>query len=255
MNLIGYRDRRWYDKRLSIIKRDNYTCAHCHNSFPISELQVHHQTYIKGKHPWDYEDYHLITLCKGCHAGRHNHNRSQGWTYEGMYDLEEPIGTCDSCGTTIRYEHYISHPIYGFMTVGSQCAEKLTEFYGLSEKEREAKRISDKLKRYMDSPRWKIIKKGKGLLYKWDDYRIFIWDNKGKYNIQIGFPLWHKKEKYKTRKVLSIKTKNFPTLEDAKRKAFEILIEDYNIGLMNKHLEKKYPDFTPYPPFWESNYD
>ena len=66
MNLIGYRDRRWYDKRLSIIKRDNYTCTHCHKTFPISELQVHHQTYIKGKHPWEYEDVHLITLCRGC---------------------------------------------------------------------------------------------------------------------------------------------------------------------------------------------
>jgi len=34
-------------------------------------LQIHHKRYIEGKHPWEYENDDLITLCKACHNSGH----------------------------------------------------------------------------------------------------------------------------------------------------------------------------------------
>lgn len=136
----SYRDRKWYDKRRQIIERDNHTCCRCKRCLPDDQLQVHHH-YFEGRKPWEYEDFELITLCKHCHAEEYGHVKpTYGCRYEGMEDLEDLVGECDNCHQAIRYAHLISHPDWGFMTVGAQCAEKLTSEYGLSEREEEAKK-------------------------------------------------------------------------------------------------------------------
>ena len=59
------RDPRWQKKRLEILSRDNFTCQLCNSK--ETELHVHHEFYIKGANPWEYEDSWLITYCKYCH--------------------------------------------------------------------------------------------------------------------------------------------------------------------------------------------
>ena len=36
----------------------------------------------------------------------------RGWTCVGTHDLEEPSGTCQMSGTSIRYVHIMTHPQY-----------------------------------------------------------------------------------------------------------------------------------------------
>ncbi|SER07758.1 HNH endonuclease [Pedobacter rhizosphaerae] len=68
-------DRRWKDKRLSILERDNKRCVICDFN---ENLQVHHRQYHyiemskKFKVPWDYPDKLLITLCNSCHQRGHS---------------------------------------------------------------------------------------------------------------------------------------------------------------------------------------
>jgi hypothetical protein len=59
------RDPRWQKLRLEILNRDNFTCQECLDK--ATTLHVHHKTYTKGKDPWEYENYNLITLCEVCH--------------------------------------------------------------------------------------------------------------------------------------------------------------------------------------------
>jgi hypothetical protein len=70
-----------------------------------------------------------ITLCKGCHANEHGlvEPRS-GWILVSMDDIGDLSGVCErkGCGSEIRYAHYIYHPKWGYMTVGSTCVEILT---------------------------------------------------------------------------------------------------------------------------------
>lgn len=49
------------------------------------------------------------------------------WILKSSIDLEELSGTCDYCGTSIRYEHTIHQPGYDERAVGVICLGKLTE--------------------------------------------------------------------------------------------------------------------------------
>lgn len=56
----------WQKKRLEILNRDNFTCVLCSDT--ETELHIHHNEYISGKKPWEYENDNFQTLCKHCHA-------------------------------------------------------------------------------------------------------------------------------------------------------------------------------------------
>lgn len=59
------RDPRWQKRRLEIMNRDHFSCQNCCDT--KQTLNVHHQSYERGKDPWDYPDCYLITLCDDCH--------------------------------------------------------------------------------------------------------------------------------------------------------------------------------------------
>jgi 5-methylcytosine-specific restriction endonuclease McrA len=61
----------WKNKRLIILKRDNFSCVCCGS---LNDLQVHHKKYIKGRMAWDYPNSILITVCGECHLFIHNTN-------------------------------------------------------------------------------------------------------------------------------------------------------------------------------------
>lgn len=60
------RDPRWQKKRLEVFSRDNFTCVCCGDK--ETELQVHHLSYVYGRHPWEYKLKNLQTFCKHCHG-------------------------------------------------------------------------------------------------------------------------------------------------------------------------------------------
>lgn len=56
----------WQKKRLEILNRDEWTCLLCYDK--KTELHIHHQEYIKGKEPWEYENSNFKSYCKHCHC-------------------------------------------------------------------------------------------------------------------------------------------------------------------------------------------
>ena len=77
------KDQRWREKRMRIIKRDNYTCQICKKRCVDYDLHVHHETYegMTDNQPWTVPDDALITLCKSCHNKIHflAHNLRHGF--------------------------------------------------------------------------------------------------------------------------------------------------------------------------------
>jgi len=65
-----YKDRRWQQKRLEIMQRDNWQCQRCYKSEGVS-LNVHHSYYDKSRAPWEYPDDALHTWCEKCHEGHY----------------------------------------------------------------------------------------------------------------------------------------------------------------------------------------
>lgn len=59
------KDPRWQRKRLEIMHRDEFRCRVCGDE--AKTLHIHHVRYIKGREPWEYKDFYLVTLCEDCH--------------------------------------------------------------------------------------------------------------------------------------------------------------------------------------------
>jgi hypothetical protein len=59
----------WKYKRFRILVRDKFECQDCHEK--SNQLHVHHLYYIKDTMPWEIDEKALISLCKNCHAKRH----------------------------------------------------------------------------------------------------------------------------------------------------------------------------------------
>lgn len=60
------RDPRWQRKRLEIFQRDDWRCRKCGTD--SKNLQIHHTKYERGKNPWEYPGFVLLTLCEDCHS-------------------------------------------------------------------------------------------------------------------------------------------------------------------------------------------
>ena len=58
----------WKEKRLKILKRDNFKCLVCKST---KEFNVHHRIYIGNRPPWKYHNSCLATLCRKCHESIH----------------------------------------------------------------------------------------------------------------------------------------------------------------------------------------
>jgi 5-methylcytosine-specific restriction endonuclease McrA len=65
---IHLQNPKWKEKRLKILRRDNFICQKCGSD---NELNVHHIHYIQGNLPWQVPDRFLITLCRICHIKEH----------------------------------------------------------------------------------------------------------------------------------------------------------------------------------------
>lgn len=70
----------WKNKRMIILTRDGFKCTKCEKSDCI--LHVHHKIYIAGRNPWEYNNKHLITLCKECHDEIHRTKKIKRYVKE-----------------------------------------------------------------------------------------------------------------------------------------------------------------------------
>jgi hypothetical protein len=125
-----YRKKEWKELRLAAIEHVGELCEACgKTSKSGATLQLHHKKYISGRLPWEYSFSELSVLCKGCHAEIHGKIfATSNWAVQGdPNDLGELSGNCDFCGTELRFEHFISHELWGDMTVGTNCADFLCE--------------------------------------------------------------------------------------------------------------------------------
>ncbi len=166
------RDPRWKAARAEILELDGNACSKCGASGKV--LHVHHSRYIAGLMPWEYPPGLLETLCAGCHAAEHGKIPPRtGWTLLDVEDLGEPSSNCELCDTEIRYVFLIQHPQWGFLNVGTVCCDDLTGTAEACETERRMKRR----RRFIESPRWKRVRRGTAI--KLNGIRVYVlpWGN------------------------------------------------------------------------------
>lgn len=147
-----YANELWKEFRKKVIEIDEGKCIDCGRGIADGVvLQVHHKRYVKNRKPWEYSFDDCETLCRGCHAREHGEIRpNHGWNYNGEDDLGDLIGTCELCGTSIRYVHYVAHRHWEPMEVGTDCCDNLIG----TEEASEARKKFSRLKRFLLPSRW-----------------------------------------------------------------------------------------------------
>lgn len=152
-----YGTNNWKEYRNIVIELDGNRCSVCGRSGTEVVLQVHHKKYICGLKPWEYATKDCITLCRGCHAAEHGHIRPKiNWEYQGDEDLGDLIGTCENCGSSLRYVFFIFNEKWGTMEVGTQCCDALTDTNLASNHVESQRRYDERKERFIKSKRWKI---------------------------------------------------------------------------------------------------
>ncbi len=181
MNKI-YRNKQWLEFREEIIELDGGTCTRCKRTLNEGAiLQVHHKKYVKGKALWDYPPESCETLCKGCHAAEHGLIRpNTGWDCIGDDDLGDLIGTCEKCGTSIRYVFFVQHPSWELMSVGTICCDDLTGTTIASER----RKYEERLNRFLKNEKW--TNEGNTYLIKLKKFDIKIYEVDGRYKVSIN---------------------------------------------------------------------
>jgi len=153
-----YLSNNWKEFREYIIDIDGNKCTMCGKSRKETVLQVHHKRYIKGLKPWEYGAKDCVTLCRGCHASEHGLIKPKfGWEYVGEEDLGDLIGTCEHCGSSLRYNFYIFHQNWGTIEVGTYCCDNLTDSTIASNMMESQRKYNDRKTRFIKSKRWKTL--------------------------------------------------------------------------------------------------
>jgi len=152
----GYRSKDWRAFRDQVIDRDGGQCTSCGRG-PADDitLHVHHLTYLPGRKPWDYPLSVCATVCSGCHAAEHGLIAPKfDWEYAGWQDLGDLVGSCECCGTAIRYVFLITHANWFPMEVGTVCCDNLTGSQAAGEFLESQQRYASRLNRFVTSSRW-----------------------------------------------------------------------------------------------------
>jgi hypothetical protein len=187
-----YKSPEWVKFTDEIKKRDNYKCLKCGKDSNNATLQVHHEKYILGKKPWEYDYSYCLTVCKGCHSQIHNITEpNSGWELISIEDLGSLDGVCEKkgCSNPIRYLHEIYHPNWGYKTVGSTCVEYLTDEDKYFSKE--TVKIFRKITQIMEAVTWykgytKKEVEYSFCKYKYNEIRIYKSSFNNDFSIQIG---------------------------------------------------------------------
>ena len=82
----------------------NFYFSHLHyynerTLFGFILLNIHHNHYILGREPWDYDNNALVTLCSRCHQKRHQQTKIPLYTSDRQL-ICSALPVCDRCNGT-----------------------------------------------------------------------------------------------------------------------------------------------------------
>jgi hypothetical protein len=91
----------------------------------------------------------------GCHAREHGKIMPDSdWELSYEDDLGGLEGTCDKCGTELRYVFYIWHKLWGSLAVGTNCCDKLTGTTDASEYTNKRITTQKRCNNFVRSKKW-----------------------------------------------------------------------------------------------------
>jgi hypothetical protein len=229
-----YTKSEWKEFRDTVIEMDGYKCVDCGRSKSQVTLQVHHKTYVSGLKIWEHPPEECVTLCKGCHARRHNIIQPAfGWEYIDEEDLGDLIGTCENrgCSKSIRFCFTIFHKDWGTLEVGTNCCDYLTDSKAASNFKESKLRFESRQNRFLTSKKWTYENGIYKLIQK--PFVIEILEVNNNFYLRIN----NKKSKIPHDSLVKAKTIVFENIQNGKIRDY---FKEKNIELeVNKEKKKK----------------
>lgn len=132
----------------------------------------------------------------------------KGWLIAGQaQDGGGPIHRCEMCNKPdIRYLHPVYHPEYGSLTVGSECADKMTDDAKIRFERKQLEQSKNKLHYYCDQGWDEVV--NNNWMRTYHGYTVSITYTNGHYRYAIFADKrpWH-----------------FKTMDEAKRASFDYI--------------------------------
>lgn len=90
----------------------SFSHLHLYNEgmlFNFTPLNIHHNYYIFGRKPWDYDNDALVTLCSRCHQKRHKQIKIPlyGQDKQLIYPALPVCDRCNGTGYLPQYHYYM----------------------------------------------------------------------------------------------------------------------------------------------------
>lgn len=114
----------WKEKRLSILKRDNFQCQYCNRNAKEKLLHVHHLVYFQNVMAWEYDNVYLTTYCEKCHSDWHI--TKEEIDYYLAVDLKFLNLYCLLIKQIREIGHENFHELYGILS----NINSITDYYG-----------------------------------------------------------------------------------------------------------------------------
>lgn len=108
-----------------------------------------------------------------------------GWSFLSSDDLGDLSGNCELCDRDLRHIYLISHPLWGFMSVGSDCSDRLTGTDTASSLLNETANRNERRKTFMSSSRWKAHPSG-SVSIKQNGRIVHVMPHEGKFRTVVG---------------------------------------------------------------------
>ena len=142
----------------------------------------------------------------------------KGWVFEDIVDYEDEYTQCEMCDKEgIRFVHILSHPEYGEIHVGCECASKmLNDYVNPQQREKDFRNKINRLKNFLKIEwRYNPTKRTYSAKYK-GEYITIMQSIYGNYGIA-----------FHQEKIWNFNGKKVRDLETAKRFAFDIFDEKH----------------------------
>ncbi len=207
--MSSYTHKNWKEFSKGVIELDGNRCTHCGKSGDETVLQVHHKEYTNGCKPWEYATQDCETVCRGCHASIHGIIQPKfGWEFCADEDLGDLTGTCENCGSAIRYVFTIHHPNWGTLEVGTICCDNLTDSKIASSLMESNHKYVGRRNRFLNSVRWKVTDSNHTI--KQGNFGITI-SQEGEF---FYLKIYNLQSKKKYASLTEMKTKAFDVIEN-----------------------------------------
>lgn len=137
-----------------------------------------------------------------------------GWLMAGpAQDGGSPIHRCEMCNKPdIRYLHPVRHPEYGNLTVGSECADKMTADAEIMYQREFLEKTNNRRKHY--------CKNG------WQEVIPNVWQRT--YHSHWEVTIYKVQNYYRYQVLNNLRPWHFKTLDEAKQASFDYIVKRQN---------------------------